>query len=138
MVEIIAGVKGTGKTRRMLDSAEEDVRSADGLVVYIDKSDQRMLELNSKIRMIDMSRYPVSNLDGFVGFLCGSLSQNRDIQKIYLDSFLAIAHITAEEDISRAVHFLERASDKFDIDFIVSISKNPAELPGDVSDLVSD
>lgn len=138
MVEIIAGVKGTGKTRRMLDSAEKSVGSVDGLVVYIDKSDQRMLELSSKIRMIDMSRYPVSNWDGFVGFLCGSLSQNRDIQKIYLDSFLAISHISEDDDIIKAIAFLKRASDRFDVDFIVSISKNPSELPDELGDLVSD
>lgn len=138
MVEIIAGVKGTGKTRRMLDSAEKSVGSVDGLVVYIDKSDQRMLELSSKIRMIDMSRYPVSNWDGFVGFLCGSLSQNRDIQKIYLDSFLAISHISEDDDIIKAIAFLKRASDRFDVDFVVSISKNPSELPDELGDLVSD
>ena len=52
-----------------------------------------MYELNNKIRLIDVSGFPIRNCDEFVGFICGIISQDHDLEKIYLDSFLAVAKL---------------------------------------------
>ena len=75
MVEIIAGEKGKGKTKYLLDKVNESVKSASGNIVYLDKSQKHMYELNNKVRLINVTDFPVTNCDEFLGFLSGIISQ---------------------------------------------------------------
>lgn len=93
MVEIIAGEKGKGKTKYLLDKVNESVKSASGNIVYLDKSQKHMYELSNKVRLINVTDFPVSNCDEFLGFICGIVSQDHDLQEMYLDSFLTIANV---------------------------------------------
>ena len=68
MVQIIAGEKGKGKTKHLLDMANAEVKDAKGSVVYLDKSSKHMYELSNKIRLINVGEYPILSSDGFVGF----------------------------------------------------------------------
>ena len=88
MVELIVGKKGKGKTKVLLDRVNGAIKDANGSIVYLDKSTKHMYELNNKIRLIDVSAYPIKNADEFVGFVCGIISQDHDLEQIYLDSFL--------------------------------------------------
>ena len=65
MVQIIAGKKGKGKTKHLLDMANAAIKGANGTVVYLDKSAQHMYELNNKIRLINVNEFPLTNSDGF-------------------------------------------------------------------------
>ena len=71
MVQLIAGKKGKGKTKQLLDKVNTEIKDAQGNVVYLDKSTKHMFELNNKIRLINVSDYLVTNSDEFVGFICG-------------------------------------------------------------------
>ena len=93
MVEIIAGKKGKGKTKYLLDKVNTSVESASGNIVYLDKSQKHMHELSNKVRLINVGDYPISNCDEFLGFICGIVSQDYDLQEMYLDSFLTIANL---------------------------------------------
>ena len=128
MVQLIVGKKGKGKTKHLLDKVNSEVQNVSGNIVYLDKSTKHMYELNNKIRLIDVSSYMISNSDEFVGFICGIISQDHDLQQMYFDSFLKIA--CAEEiDINPIINKLEAVSQKFGVDFILSISRDEAELP---------
>ena len=128
MVQLIVGKKGKGKTKHLLDKVNSEVQNVSGNIVYLDKSTKDMYELNNKIRLIDVSSYMISNSDEFVGFICGIISQDHDLQQMYFDSFLKIA--CAEEiDIDPIINKLEAVSQKFGVDFILSISRDEAELP---------
>jgi hypothetical protein len=87
-----------------------------------------MYELSNKVRLINVSDYMVTNCDEFLGFLCGIISQDHDLEEMYLDSFLTIA-ILEGSDISHAIAKLESISDKFHVNFVLSISKNESDLP---------
>ena len=63
MIEIICGVKGKGKTKELLDKVNTSVMSASGNVVYLDKSQKHMYELNNKVRLINVTEFPISNCD---------------------------------------------------------------------------
>ncbi len=102
MVQIIAGEKGKGKTKHLLEKVNESVKSATGNIVYLDKSQKHMYELSNKVRLINVSDYMVTNCDEFLGFLCGIISQDHDLEEMYLDSFLTIA-ILEGSDISHAI-----------------------------------
>ena len=93
MVELIVGKKGKGKTKVLLDRVNNAVKEANGSIVYLDKSTKHMYELNNKVRLIDVSSYPLKNADEFVGFICGIISQDHDLEQIYLDSFLKVSKL---------------------------------------------
>ena len=93
MVELIVGKKGKGKTKVLLDRVNGAVKEANGSIVYLDKSTKHMYELNNKVRLIDVSSYPLKNADEFVGFICGIISQDHDLEQIYLDSFLKVSKL---------------------------------------------
>ena len=136
MVEIISGEKGKGKTKHMLAFVNKDISMIEGNIVYVDKSQKHMYELDSKIRLINIGDFPINDTDEFMGFLCGMISQNTDIQEIFLDSFLTIAYIDTAEGLCAAVDKLEVISDTFSVKFIVSISRNEVDLPAELHDKI--
>ncbi len=129
MIEIICGEKGKGKTKELLAKVNSSVGAANGNVVYLDKSQKHMYELNNKVRLINVTDYPIDNRDEFLGFICGIVSQDNDLEEMYLDSFLTIASLSSDEDICKAIEKLDVISEKYKVRFILSISKNKADLP---------
>lgn len=128
MVQLIVGKKGKGKTKQLLDKVNGAIKSADGNIVYLDKSTKHMFELNNKVRLIDVSAYPLKNSDEFIGFICGIISQDHDLQEMYLDSFLKIARLE-EQDVTDALNQLKKISKAFNINFIISMSLDKEEIP---------
>ena len=128
MVEIIAGEKGKGKTKYLLDKVNDSVKSASGNIVYLDKSQKHMYELNNKVRLINVTDFPITNCDEFLGFICGIVSQDHDLQEMYLDSFLTIANIE-DGQLNHAIEKLDIISEKYNVKFVLSVSRNEADLP---------
>lgn len=128
MIQIIAGEKGKGKTKILLEKVAEEVKAANGSVVYLDKSTKHMYELSNKVRLINVRDYLVENSDEFVGFICGILSQDHDLEKIYLDSFLKVACVS-EDNLSDIFEKLTKISQTFEVDIVISISVNKASIP---------
>ena len=128
MVQLIVGKKGKGKTKQLLDKVNGAVTETQGSIVYLDKSGKHMYELNNKVRLIDVSEYMITNSDEFLGFISGILSQDRDLQQMYLDSFLKIACLEGK-DMLPVVEKLEKFSEQFKVDFVLSVSLDEAELP---------
>lgn len=135
MVQLIIGKKGKGKTKHLLDKVNTEVQSVSGNIVYLDKSAKHMYELNNKIRLINVSDYMISNADEFVGFICGIVSQDHDLQQMYFDSFLKIA-CKEDGDIEAIVEKLESVSDKFGVDFVLSVSLDEEELAASLKDKI--
>lgn len=136
MIQLIVGVKGKGKTKHLLDKVNEEIKTASGTIVYIDKSMRHMHDLNNKVRLVNITDYPVENCDGFIGFLCGILSADNDLEQVYLDSFLTIAGLEGS-DISEAIDKLARISVKFKTEFIVSVSADEKDLPENARPYIS-
>ena len=111
------------------------IKNVNGSIVYLDKSTKHMYELNNKIRLIDVSGYPIINADEFVGFICGIISQDRPWQ-IYLDSFLTTAKLEGL-DISGTLEQLEEIGEKFGISFIISVSLDKEEIPAEFQDKIA-
>ena len=128
MVQIIAGKKGKGKTKHLLDMANAAIKGANGTVVYLDKSAQHMYELNNKIRLINVNDFLIDNCDEFLGFICGVISQDHDLEEMYLDSFLTIASIDSDELLNHAIQKLDVISEKYNVKFILSVSKDESKL----------
>lgn len=135
MVQLIVGKKGKGKTKQLLDKVNSEVKEIPGSIVYLDKNAKHMYELNNRVRLVDVSQFRLESTSAFIGFVCGVVSQDHDLQQIYFDSFLTIAHLEGE-DITPTVERLEKLSASFEVDFILSVSLDEAELPESLKEKV--
>lgn len=135
MVDIISGVKGKGKTKILIQRVNDDIKLTHGTIVYLDKNNKHMYELSNRIRLIVVPDYKISNSDMFVGFIAGIVSQDHDLDKVYLDSFLTIAKI--EGNLEETVQRLQQISDEFHVDFVISASIDKEDLPEQLQSLVS-
>lgn len=113
----------------------QEILTVSGNIVYLDKSTKHMYELNNKVRLIDVSSYLVSDSDEFIGFVCGIISQDHDLEQMYFDSFLKIACIE-NDHVEPVLNKLEKISEVFGVDFILSISLDKEELPASAQDKV--
>nr|WP_294530009.1 twitching motility protein PilT [uncultured Blautia sp.] len=136
MVELIVGKKGKGKTKVLLDRVNGTVKDANGSIVYLDKSTKHMYELNNKVRLINVTTYPIKNADEFVGFICGIISQDHDLEQIYLDSFLRIANLEGA-DVTGTLQQLNDISDAFKVSIVISISLDKEEIPEAFQDKIA-
>lgn len=128
MVQLIVGRKGKGKTKCLLEKVNSEVKDVLGNVVFLDKNTKHMYELNNKVRMIVVPDFMVDSPDQFTGFISGIISQDHDLQLVYLDSFINIAGLE-DKDMTATINKLDKLSDKFGIDFVLSVSKDEDELP---------
>ena len=127
MVQLIVGEKGKGKTKQLLDKVNTEVISVSGNIVYLDRSPKHMYELNNKVRLIDVSDYFIDNYDNFLGFVCGIISQDHDLEQMYLDGFMPISKCDAST-LDIVLDKLDAISEKFGVDFVISVSLSEKDL----------
>ena len=135
MVQLIVGKKGKGKTKCLLDKVNTEVKNVLGSVVFLDKNTKHMYELNNKIRLIVVPDFSITNPDEFIGFVSGIISQDHDLQQMYFDSFLKISCLEGK-GISEVIEKLDKLSEKFGVEFVLSLSLDESELPESVKSKV--
>ncbi len=128
MIQLITGEKGKGKTKVLLDKVNEEVKNAHGNIVYLDKNNNHMYELNNKVRLIDVSGFGLSSTSEFIGFIYGILSQDHDLEQMYLDSFLTIALTEDPSSANGLLSKLDEISQSYDVSFYISISLKSEEI----------
>ena len=135
MVQLIVGKKGKGKTKQLLDKVNSEVKDIAGSIAYLDKSTKHMYELNNKVRLIDVSRYMIENESEFLGFVCGIISQDHDLEQVYLDSFLTTAKLEGK-DATGTLDQLSAIGETFKVSFIISMSLDKEEVPAAYQDKI--
>lgn len=135
MIQIISGEKGKGKTKILLDKVNTEIKDINGSSVYLDKSTKHMYELNNKVRLINVQDYLVDTADAFVGFVCGIISQDHDLEKVYLDSFLKIACVE-DGNVKDVFDKLAKVSETFNVDFVISVSLDKSSIPAEYQDSI--
>ena len=128
MIQVIAGKKGSGKTKRLIDLTNATARDAVHDVVFLDDDNRYMFDVDRKVRFINADEYHVHSADMFIGFLCGMLSSNFDIGTVFIDAFLNLCH-TDLKDTEPVVKTLAELGSKHDVDFVLSLSADPADVP---------
>ena len=128
MIQIIAGNKGSGKTKRLINMTNDTAKTSASNVVFLDKDNSYMYEIDRAVRFVNVNDYHIVNADMFLGFLGGMLASNYDIGTIFIDAFLKLIKI----DIAEAENFfknLEEYGQKHDVTFVLSVSADPESLP---------
>ena len=128
MVRLIVGDKGKGKTKYLLEMANEAVKTAEGSIVYLDKSTKHMYELSNKVRLINVKDFPVFGTEGFLGFVAGIISQDHDLETMFLDSYLKLAYLE-DKEITEEVEKIAALAEKHSVDLVLSISLDESAVP---------
>jgi len=128
MIQIISGEKGEGKTKKLIAMANEAGKTSNGHVVFIDDDNRHMYDLHYNIRFVK-TNFQMDDQKIFFGFLCGILSQDNDIEQIYIDGLHNIVKNLESEDIADFVKGLEVLSETESVDFKLIISGSTEALP---------
>ncbi len=136
MVKVVFGKKGMGKTKYLIEEANIQALESTGDIVFIDSSDQLMYDLKHKIRFINVSEFPLVGSNGFIGFLCGIISENYDINAIFIDGLTRIIKQEAEE-MENFFKEINQLSEKHGIKFYISVSGDSENIPDFIKEFVS-
>ena len=129
MIQILIGEKREGKTKRLIDMSNEAGKLSDGHIVFIDDDNRHMYDLHYNIRFVDTTGFRMEDQRIFFGFICGILSQDGDIEKIYIDGLNNIVKYMTDDDLFAFINELEKLSEKANVDFIMTISRDKETVP---------
>ena len=128
MIQVIAGRKGSGKTKRLIDLTNTTAREAAHDVIFLDDDNRYMFDVDHKVRFINAEDYHIHSDEMFIGFLCGIISSNFDLGTVFVDAFLKLCH-TELDKTEPIVNTLVELGAKHQVDFVLSLSADPEELP---------
>ena len=134
MVQFMAGLKGEGKTRKIIDMANQDAKVTDGHLVFIDDDKRHIFDLHRDIRFVEAGKGELATYREFVGFVMGILSQNSDIKHVYVDGLTNILAKDAlnNETLPKLKARLDTISKVDHVDFTMSIHCEPNSLPDEI------
>ncbi|NLE24157.1 MAG: hypothetical protein GX625_02265 [Clostridiaceae bacterium] len=127
MIKVVYGNKGIGKTKYLIAGANALLDSCNGDIVFINRGIDYISNVKHPIRYVDISDFPISSLDQLLSFICGMIAQNYDIKAIYIDALSDF--ITKEEHYDYFFEQLKLLSEKFDTQFVFSISGDISSIP---------
>lgn len=123
MVRVIMGVKGTGKTKQMIELINSAVHSENGNVVCIERGPKLTYDIHYKIRLVEASQYDMASFDFLKGFVSGLYASNYDITHMFIDSLTKIVPSEATDSgVEDFLDWLNSFSEKNSIKFTVTIS----------------
>ena len=128
MVKIIYGKKGTGKTKQIIDTANQCMEQAKGNVVYVTDSKEYTLQIKHQIRYINSIDYQITNQDRLVGLLAGLMAGNSDIEHILIDGAARMCK-TDLKDMQPLYDYLGRLSEAFRVNFTLTVSAALDDVP---------
>ena len=136
MVELIVGKEGKGKTKQLLERVNSEIKTASGNIVFLDRNDKHMFELNNKVRLVNVAEYDFTNSSEFLGFVCGILSQDHDIEQMYIDAVLKVAK-TDKSELSAVVKRLAVIGNKFNVKFTASVTLDASEIDEEIREYIA-
>ncbi len=125
MVNIIMGLKGSGKTKKLVDLVRDAVNAETGDVVVIEKERKLTYDIPYQARLIEAGSYDIGSYEFLKGLICGVHAGNYDITHFFIDNFYKLVGDKSVEALEAFLGWLEKFSNQENISFIVSISADP-------------
>ncbi|MBR0352829.1 MAG: hypothetical protein IJH53_06455 [Oscillospiraceae bacterium] len=129
MVKLIMGLKGSGKTKQLVDLVIDAVNEGNGDVVCIEKERKLTYDIPYQARLIEAGAYDIGSYEFLKGLICGIHSGNYDITHIFIDNFYKLVKDRSESSLEAFILWLERFSEKENVDFVISISAESENMP---------
>ena len=131
MIQIIMGLKGSGKTKKLIDSVNQTAQSAQGAVVCIEYGSNLRYEIKSTVRLVSSKEYGIDNIDKLKGFLSGLHAGNFDITNVYIDNLyktIGTDRAAGEAFILWCAEFAQQNN----MNITVTVSDDPAQASEEV------
>lgn len=129
MIQVFCASKGAGKTKKLIELANRQLKDVKGDSVYIDTNSRHRLQLKRNIRFINVAELGILDFEGFYGLICGIISQNYDVEKIYIDHLSNTLNLINEDSINSFTR-LKEFSQNFDVDLYINLScDNKEDIP---------
>ena len=129
MVKLIMGLKGSGKTKQLVDLVIDAVNEGNGDVVCIEKERKLTYDIPYQARLIEAGAYDIGSYEFLKGLICGIHSGNYDITHIFIDNFYKLVKDRSKSSLEAFILWLERFSEKENVDFVISISAESENMP---------
>ena len=137
MIRITIGLKGIGKTKKLIDEANAAVHSEKGDVVCITNGSRLIHDIDREIRLINTESFDIKSFDMFEGFICGIISENYDITHIFMDSVFKIVPGGNMADLDRFLTALENIERQFGVSFTIMVTAELAEATDNVKKYIA-
>jgi len=135
MVQFIAGGKGEGKTKQLIDKANQQLKVTDGNLVFIDDDRRTSSDLHYNIRFVEAGKRVLSNYREFSGFVLGILAMDNDIKTVYIDGVTNIIENLEADDLVKLAKRLTDLSERNEVEFVACINWKKEDLPSEIQDL---
>ena len=128
MIQVIYGEKGSGKTQQIVSLANSAAEQAKGIVVYMDRSSNRMHDLARGVRLVDASHYGLTSQNDILSFIKGMLAANFDIEQVFIDGISRLLDCNVAE-LDVLYSGLEQISKEHNVNFVITASSSKENLP---------
>ena len=132
MVRIIIGLKGSGKTKHLIELANKAVETSPGNVVCIEKGNKLMFDIRHQVRLVDTDAFGINSAKELYGMVCGIISANYDIKDIFIDSSLKICKDDKAAFIE-LIEALDKVTAEREINCVTTASIDAADFPAELN-----
>ena len=122
MIKIHIGLKGSGKTKKLIEAVNNAVNIENGNVVCITDGNRLIHDIDRKVRMINTEDFNIKNFDMFEGLICGLIAQDYDITHIFIDSVFKSVPNGDMNSIEEFISDLEKLAGAFNVSFTMMVS----------------
>jgi len=132
MLKLIVGLKGSGKTKTLIDLANGSIKNTDGSVICIEKGTKLIHEIKHQVRLIDTEEYGIDDAHALFGFVSGICASNHDVTDIFIDSALKIC----DNNVAEFEVFIKNTAafaEKRNIRFVITSSIKVEDVPADIA-----
>lgn len=128
MVKLIMGLKGSGKTKKLVELVKEAVESETGSVVCIEKDKNLTYDIPYTARLIHASEYGIETNELLKGFISGLHAGNYDITHVFIDNFYKMLSDTSNEAVAELLDWMESFSVRESVKFTISATAEPESV----------
>ena len=126
MVKVIMGLQGHGKTKQIIELANQAVSNETSCVICIERGNKLTYDISHKVRLVDVSSYPITSYERLKAFICGLYSGNYDISDIFVDSLYKVVKSDSVEECENFLLWIDEFGKENNINFITTISADEA------------
>ena len=136
MVKLIMGLKGSGKTKQMIELVKKAVQEEHGDVVCLEKGPKLTYDIPHKARLISVTQYDFGSYEFVKGFISGLNASNYDVSHVFIDSLQKIVNVENQEELEEFLGWLQQFSERENIKFTITISVEPSLYGPEVQKLL--
>lgn len=136
MVKVICGLKGSGKTKQLIDSINSAIKNESGSMVCIEKGSALTFDIDYRVRLIDASEYPIGSYTFLKGFISGLHAGNFDISHIFLDGLYKLSGSSNHDETAAFLAWCEEFGEANKMEFTISVSDDVAALPESITKFI--